>query len=155
MSWQKNNLWLKMKTELKWAKNISFMVFGHKKFWKFSGFVKIIFIISNWNRMKTLQFVQKIFAILGFSINQPLCNRKILNGFALFSLAIPSFFMFLFRVADTIKELTDSIYITAASITIFICFVNTVFTRSKLTLFFEMLEENVNNSEFTLHNWNL
>ena len=99
--------------------------------------------------MKTLLFVQKTLAMLGFSSNQPLCNKQFFTGFAVSCLSILSFSVFLLHEADTIKEFTNSIYVTAASVAIFTCFINTVFNRSKLTLFFEMLDENVNNSEYS------
>lgn len=101
--------------------------------------------------MKILQFIQRVFALIGFDSNHSVWKIEHLVGFALTGLAIPSFFIFLFHVADTIKEFTDSIYITAVAITIFISFVNTILKKSKLTLLFNMLEENVNNSKYLIN----
>lgn len=94
--------------------------------------------------------MQRAFALMGFSSNKSFWNVEYLIGFATAGLAIPSFLIFLFHEADSAKEFTDSIYITAVSIAIFISFINTVHKRSKLTILFKMIEENVNNSEYSL-----
>lgn len=91
--------------------------------------------------------MQKVFALMGFSSNQSFWSIEYFIAFAITVLAIPSLLIYFFYVADSIKETTDSIYITAVSIAIFISFINTVYNRSKITILFKMIEENVNNSE--------
>lgn len=93
--------------------------------------------------------MQRAFALMGFGSNESLWNAKYLIGYATAGLAIPSFLMYLFHVANSVKEFTDSIYITAVSIAIFISFINTVHKRSKLKILFKLIEENVNNSEYS------
>lgn len=94
--------------------------------------------------------MQRVFGLMGFSSNKSFWNVEFLIGFATAGVAIPSFLIFLFHVANSFKEFTDSIYITAVSIAISISFIDTVHKRSKLTILFKKIEENVNNSEYYL-----
>lgn len=98
--------------------------------------------------MKTLQLMRYLFALMGFSSSKSLWNREFLIGYTTAALTIPSFLMFLFRVADSTQEFIDSIYITAVAIAISVAFLNTVYKRSKLIVLFDEIEENVNNSEY-------
>lgn len=98
-------------------------------------------------KMETLQYIQQAFALIGFGTNHSLWNIYHLIGFAIAGLAIPSFFLFTIYVADTIKEFTDSIFMTAVAIAIFISFINTIHKRSKLILLFNLFEENIAKSE--------
>lgn len=97
--------------------------------------------------MKTLRFIRQKFELLGFSSNQPLWNLHRKIGFVQAGLAIPSFFAFFFYVADSIEELTFSIYVTSISIVIFIAFINTIHKCSKMISLFDMIDESVNKSE--------
>lgn len=100
--------------------------------------------------MKTLQFMQRMFVLMGFNSNNSLWNVQYLIGFATAGLSIPSFSIFLFHEAESVKEFTDSVYLTAVSITLFVSYINTILKRSELLNLFEVIEENVNNSKYSV-----
>lgn len=100
--------------------------------------------------MKTLQFTQRMLEFQGFNrVNQPLWNSKRVIASTQMILCIPSFFIYLVHVADTDKEITDSIFITSVSLLMGVSFINTVYQRSNLSLLFDKFEENVNNRKCT------
>lgn len=99
-------------------------------------------------KMQTLQFNQRMFALLGFSPNKPLWNREQCSGVVLMILSIPSFIIYAVNEANGDKELIDSVFISSVSIVLAISFLNTIYQRSNLYLICNLFDENINNREY-------
>lgn len=88
--------------------------------------------------MKLAQIVQKNFAFLGISSNQPRYNRQSTITFSMNGFGIIFSIIFLIFNANTFLEYTMNIFVTATLIAIWIDFMALLFKKEKL---FNMIDE--------------
>lgn len=105
-------------------------------------------------KLKLFEFTQSSFAILGISPQQSTqnypFNRKILMFLLLYGFMCISHLIYLVRAvgsANSFAEYTDSIFGTAASISVAIYFVITVFNASVLFRFIDNCGESMEERE--------
>lgn len=102
--------------------------------------------------MKIFQTAEKKLAILGFTPIQSLkthpFNRRILMGSFIFTVSILSRFAFLFRLANTFMDYTESAYLIATTISISVCFVSVIFEMQKLFDIIDGFEQIVDMSKW-------
>lgn len=98
-------------------------------------------------KMKIFQNVQKNLAFIGYSENQrPFKNRQLIFAF-LSAWSIMAQFIYLFCIADTQKEFMEALFMTVASILIYISFLSTVLEMKTIFLLIDVVEKLINKSE--------
>lgn len=103
-------------------------------------------------KLKIFQLIKRNFAILGISSNslnkKYLLNKNVLTASLFYGLNFTLNAIFLFCKANNFQEYTDSIYVTTAVLTIFVCYVITIFKVTNIFEFIEHCETIVDESEF-------
>ena len=94
--------------------------------------------------MKLYQIVQKDFALLGISPNQPNFDQKSVMAFLIFSLGIISGTVFLFFKANTFLEYTQSIYATTTIFDAWIGFIIFLVKKEKILELMNDIEKYAN-----------
>lgn len=99
----------------------------------------------NLNKMKIFHTIQKAFGILGFSSNQSLhrypFNGRIWMGFVVFGICLISYLYYLFNIANTFMEYTQSVYVTGAVILIGSSYIIILIKMKKLFQFIDFVED--------------
>lgn len=95
--------------------------------------------------MKLFQITQVYFDRSGFIPHRKSLTRSMLIGHFVSFTGIVSSIMFVVN-AKTVKELTDSLYISAAITSMVFCYAITVIKESELFDYFDKFEENVTTS---------
>lgn len=89
--------------------------------------------------------------LLGFGPDSKPFYQCHLDGICLSTIAITSSLIYLKYVASTVKEYTDSLFVTAVAICAAVCYVNVIFRKSQLFDYFNQFEENINSSKLVSH----
>lgn len=102
-------------------------------------------------KLRILQTLQQKFAILGICPieTKQACNsrNKLLIGFCIFGISSISHCVFLFGVANTFEEYTNSIYMTTMTISIAAVYLIVVWKMENLFQFIENCEQIIDKSE--------
>ena len=100
--------------------------------------------------MKLFQTTKKYFERCGFTPRGDIINACHVKGFITITIGITCNLMFIYRVAETVKELTESLYVTAAIISLFLCYVTTISKTIEFFAFFNQFNENVTKRKLNL-----
>lgn len=105
-------------------------------------------------KMRLFQTIRKNLAILCFKQNHTdshlLLIQQHWSCFLKSALSLTSLFAYLIYVAETTNELMFSVFLSTASLFIFVAFTSTVFKTSTLYGFFDHTEFVLNESEYCL-----
>lgn len=102
---------------------------------------------ANRIKMKLFQLLQKNFEFLGFSQNLHPFNQRQLILYFEGVLILVSFVLFMFFIANSVKEFMNSFYLITAAIITIISFTSTVLKAPILFHFFDFIEQSVNSSK--------
>lgn len=87
--------------------------------------------------VKVFQSAQRIFSILGISSDKRPFNRTILTFVFTFGAMVCCYIVFLLSIAETFKQYTDNIYLTASTSIITFCL---VVVSCKMRVIFKLID---------------
>lgn len=99
--------------------------------------------------MKQYKNIQKQFSLVGIDFNQSKCSReKAKRSFLIYGLAITSSVIFLAFEAKTLDEFANNVYITSATVMVYIFYAILVIKSDKLFEFIAKGEKFIDQSKW-------
>lgn len=119
----------------------------HQRFHFFFSNNQLNKIPANRFNMKVFQTIEKYFLVLGINKNESLNNRNFKMSLSILTLFMISNLIYLWHVANTFKEYTESTNVTSTTMVISLVLSVVVFRAMEMLAFIKNLEDVIDKSK--------